>query len=388
MMRRRLIFLARSALAMLFYAGPVLAQAEGNATQVFAKNSPAVVTIQTPSVLGSDVSVDSITAFVSNGPSVIQLSPLVRLAYDAVPTQSRGDNSNLWPVHRDVRAGFRISHPPDWIVVPPKGVNIRFSFNPPTGAGNCNVMARTNPELDGLTQAALNEELESLPNDSGGWASYVGLRSSQVYVVESRRTSVQGVSGLFAVLETSLENLEGNYMRKQIASVMLTPGLIWSLNCGVSVGSSEEAQARFAELQPNFMQVFGSFAFLAQDATPSVTGGALFSVFFHWAIEASVMVLLVFAIVWRLMGNRDGQRLQLSVGWYLAGWLGTATGTAAIRLAGVFLVGGRRLDWGGQDLGGLLPGVVPILLAIAFCSFVKPRATIRAVEKESWFGWW
>jgi len=79
--------------------------------------------------------------------------------------QVAAGNSNLWPVHRDEQTGFRISYPSDWVVVPTKGRNVRFSVNPAAVPGNCNVVARPNAELRAVTQPALKREIESLPTD-------------------------------------------------------------------------------------------------------------------------------------------------------------------------------------------------------------------------------
>jgi hypothetical protein len=176
--------------------------------------------------------------------------------------QVPANNSNLWPVHRDSQMGFRIGYPPTWVIVPTKGRNVRFSVNPPNGPGNCNIMARPNAELSDMTQANINREVESLPIDQASWAEYTGLPPSQVRVIETRRARIHDVPVVIGMLETTLENLEGKFTRKQIVALTFTPGLIWSLNCGASAFKADDARSRFTELQPTFNKVFGSFAFL------------------------------------------------------------------------------------------------------------------------------
>ena len=192
-----------------------------------------------------------------------QLLPLF-LAF-VVPlafAQVQAGNSNLWPMHRDDQTMFRISYPPEWVIVPTKGRNVRFSVNPPAGPGNCNVVARPNAELKAMTQPALNREIDSLPTDQASWAEYIGLPPSQVRVVETRRARIHDVPAILGVIETTLENLEGKFTRKQIVALTFTPGLIWSLNCGASTFKADDARSRFAELQPTFNKIFGSFGFL------------------------------------------------------------------------------------------------------------------------------
>ncbi|GHU07451.1 hypothetical protein AGMMS50225_04390 [Betaproteobacteria bacterium] len=176
--------------------------------------------------------------------------------------QASANNSNIWSVHRDSQTGFRISYPPAWIIVPPKGRNVRFSVNPPSGPGNCNVAARTNAEFSGMTQPVLNREIEALPINQASWAEYIGLPPSQVRVIETHRARIQDIPAVIGVLETTLENLEGKFTRKQIVAFIFTPDLMWSLNCGVSTFKVDHARSRFVELQPTFNKVFGSFAFL------------------------------------------------------------------------------------------------------------------------------
>lgn len=127
--------------------------------------------------------------------------------------QPAPDNSNLWPVYRDTQVGFHISYPTGWIIVPTKGPNVRFSVNPPIGAGNCNVVARPNAELNGMTQAALNREIESMPADQASWADYIGIPLSQVHVMGFRRATILDVPALMGIVETELENLAGKTAR-------------------------------------------------------------------------------------------------------------------------------------------------------------------------------
>ena len=176
--------------------------------------------------------------------------------------QSTTDNSNLWPVHRDTQAMFRISYPTDWVVVPPKGMNVRFSVNPPDGAGNCNVVVKYSDELRKLTQEELNKEIAQMPQDVASWAEYAGLSPSDVSVLESRMAKIGNIPALLGVLETKQENLEGNFTRYQIVAVTFRPGEIWILNCGASAFSEVEAKQRFDSRRRHFDKVLGSFMFM------------------------------------------------------------------------------------------------------------------------------
>lgn len=176
--------------------------------------------------------------------------------------QDAETNSNLWPVHRDQTVGFRISYPPNWVIVPARGPNVRFSVNPPDGPGNCNVVARPSVELRGMTQEQLDREVEALPNDQEGWSGYVGIPAAQIVVIESRRARIIQRPALLGVLELSLENLEGKFTRKAMVALTLSPGTIWTLNCGATSFKPDEARSRFAAQQSTFSKVFGTFIFL------------------------------------------------------------------------------------------------------------------------------
>lgn len=182
------------------------------------------------------------------------------LASGLVRAHVQSDNSNFWPVHRDDEFGFVISYPKGWVSVPPRGPNIRFSVNPPNGPGNCNVMARSAPQAASLTQKELNVEIDALPQDKESWAGYSGASLSSITLVESHRAKVRDVPALVATLEVRLENLEGKFTRKQMVAFTFTPGTVWSVNCGASTFSAEDARARFAQLEPTFKKIFGSFA--------------------------------------------------------------------------------------------------------------------------------
>jgi hypothetical protein len=176
--------------------------------------------------------------------------------------QATTQNSNLWPVHRDTQAMFRISYPTDWVVLPPKGRNVRFSVNPPDGPGNCNVVVRQNAALRGMTQEELNKAVVQLPQDAAGWAECAGLPIANVRVLESRTGKIGNIPALVGVLETKLENLEGKFTRYQIVAVTFKPGEVWSLNCGASSFKADEARDRFNALRSRLDKVLGSFTFL------------------------------------------------------------------------------------------------------------------------------
>lgn len=150
-------------------------------------------------------------------------------------------NSNFWPTYTDRAAGFQISYPSNWVQPPKRTLNAKFSVNPPSGAGNCNVVAKPSKELAGMSQAELNIEIRSLGIDAASWAGYIGAVATNVRVATARRAAIASVPALVGVVDVDLENLQGKYVRRQIIAMTFTPGFIWSINCGVSVATDDAA---------------------------------------------------------------------------------------------------------------------------------------------------
>jgi|GEM_PF-6201726 len=175
------------------------------------------------------------------------------------------DNSNLWPVHRDTVAGFRISYPPDWRLAPIKGSNVRFSVVPPQAPGNCNVLVNAKQELGSMDQSSLNEAIKGLGNSATDWANYMGIEPARIRVISSRRVSFGPIIAINGVLETDLENLQGRFTRKQTIVLFLHRGALWSLNCGASDGSPAIARSRYDKLYKTFGKIIGSFSLTADE---------------------------------------------------------------------------------------------------------------------------
>ena len=214
-------------------------------------------------VLGSLMHIRMITRLISS----LAAFALSFCAYAMDSTTSA--NSNLWPIHRDDALGYQVSFPPGWKVIPGRGPNTRFSVVPPSPPGNCNLVVVLKPELASMDQASLNAEVQALGLERDDWASYVGVPVSKIRVSQTRRTCVNGVAAIIGVLETDLENLQGQFMRKQTVALMLHRGSIWTLNCGATDFNSVNVRARYEALSPVLSKIVGSFSFIAAAVTIS-----------------------------------------------------------------------------------------------------------------------
>lgn len=171
-------------------------------------------------------------------------------------------NSNLWQTNINKEFGFRISYPNNWKVIPPKGPNVRISVSPASGPGNCNVIARQVADIKAMSQQQLNKELETMAIDDASWAEYLGMPRSQFSMIERRRAKIGNISAIFGSFEANSETLEGHYFGKKSVAMSFTPGLLWTVTCGVSTYKPQEGRQRYDELQPYLMKIMGSFTFL------------------------------------------------------------------------------------------------------------------------------
>jgi hypothetical protein len=194
---------------------------------------------------------------------ILKLKAIAAIAFAySITSSAQSINPNLWQTSTNKEFGFRISYPNDWKVIPTKGPNVRISVSPASGPGNCNVVARPNTELKAMSQQQLNKELEVMPIDDASWSDYLGVPASQVSIIERRRAKINTVPAIVGSFEVNIENLEGRYFGKKTAAITFTPGLMWTITCGVSTYNVQEGRQRYNELQPYLLKIMGSFTFL------------------------------------------------------------------------------------------------------------------------------
>lgn len=172
-------------------------------------------------------------------------------------------NSNMWKqTHINKEFGFRLSYPDDWNVVPSKGPNVRISVSPNKGAGNCNVVAVPMSALNAYSQEQLNFEVDSLPLTSATIADLLELPESQLQVIENRHSKVYNVSAYYTEFEAQLDNLSGKYFWKKNMAFMMTPGMGWTITCGVTTKEASEGRQRYEKLRPYFKKITETFIFI------------------------------------------------------------------------------------------------------------------------------
>lgn len=193
----------------------------------------------------------------------LKVIAVIALVYPvAVFAQNQNINPNLWQTTINKEFGFRISYPNDWKITSPKGPNIRISVSPASGPGNCNVVARPVADLKTMSQQQLNEEVEAMALDDASWSEYLGIPQSQLSMIERRRAKIGNTTAIFGSFEASFETLEGRYFGKKAVAMTFTPGLLWTITCGVSTYKVQDGRQRYDELQPYLKKIMGSFTFL------------------------------------------------------------------------------------------------------------------------------
>lgn len=181
-----------------------------------------------------------------------------------LPVSAQSINPNLWQTHLNKEFGFRISYPNDWKVVPSKGPNVRISVSPASGPGNCNVVAKPMADLKGFSQQQLNQEIDAMPIDDASWSEYLGFPPSQFTMIERRRARIINVSAIYGLFEVRFQTLEGFNFGKKAVATAFTPGVAWTITCGVTTYTQREGRQRYDELQPFLKKIMGSFTFIAR----------------------------------------------------------------------------------------------------------------------------
>jgi hypothetical protein len=182
----------------------------------------------------------------------------------SITARAENINPNLWQTVLNKKFGFRISYPNDWKITPTKGANVRISVSPANGSGNCNVVAKQMPEIQNMSQQQLNKEIETMAIDDASWSEYLAIPATQFSVIERRRAKIFNIPAIYGVLEINFETLEGSYFGKKSVAMTFTPGMLWTITCGVSTYKPLEGRLRYNELQPYLTKIMGAFQFLSQ----------------------------------------------------------------------------------------------------------------------------
>ncbi|MGH9201034.1 MAG: hypothetical protein ACRD2A_07345 [Vicinamibacterales bacterium] len=109
------------------------------------------------------------------------------------------------------------------------------------------------------------------------------------------------------------------------------------------------------------------------------------SVLFHYSIEAAPLAIIVYAVIWRVMGKRDGHRLQLDRMWHVVGGVVTALGAGVSRLASAYVLDGSVMQelWTNQGIGLIGPVPIPVVLAVGVVAFLRTKGVLRVIPRNA-----
>jgi hypothetical protein len=111
----------------------------------------------------------------------------------------------------------------------------------------------------------------------------------------------------------------------------------------------------------------------------------MMSVLVHYSIEAAPIAIIVYAVIWRVMGKRDGIRLQLDRMWHVVGGVATALGAGATRLGSAYVLGGSVMQelWTNQGIGLIGPVGIPVILAVGVVAFLRRKGVLRVMPRKA-----
>jgi hypothetical protein len=96
----------------------------------------------------------------------------------------------------------------------------------------------------------------------------------------------------------------------------------------------------------------------------------------NYAIEATPLAVIVYAVMWRIIGKPKVDPLRLDRTSHVAGATTVVLGSGVTRLATAYVLGGQTMQdlWTNQGVGLVGPVGVPILLSIVVVRFLRTKA--------------
>ena len=171
---------------------------------------------------------------------------------------------NQWNTFRDNCLKFRFLYPSDWIKGTPRGANVKVSLFAPQGfpRANCNIVVRSFPDIAGMTQKQLNEEI------SGGgalssvdWKEMIGGKWPDIKLIDTKLVKVDNQLAYLGVIEFCHETLDRKTFVKNMLLMTLTPGKSWFFTCSAKWSTKEESRMSFDHWESTFQRIMGSLVF-------------------------------------------------------------------------------------------------------------------------------
>ena len=171
---------------------------------------------------------------------------------------------NQWNTFRNNNFKFRFLYPTDWIKGTPRGTNVKASFFAPQGfpRANCNIVVRPFPEIAGMTQKQLNEEISSsgalLATD---WKEMLGGKWPDMKLIDTKIAKVDNQPAYLGIVEFRHETLDRKIFVKNTLLMTFTPGYMWVFTCVAKGTTIKQSRISFDHWQSTFQRIMGSLVF-------------------------------------------------------------------------------------------------------------------------------
>lgn len=149
---------------------------------------------------------------------------------------------------------FTVVPPNSWIQKSTTTGNSRIKFVSPTGTpfAECAVIVQEQSNLAGATQQELNQRMLESPFDVDLMAaqlSSVGFKNVRVF-----SPGFATISSYPGKTYNFIASSGSQWFRNITSSAATTPGLMWTITCGTSGRSAEEAEKSYSYWQIEIMQ--------------------------------------------------------------------------------------------------------------------------------------
>lgn len=146
---------------------------------------------------------------------------------------------------------FSVVPPTSWIQRPTSTGNSRVKFVAPPGTpvAECAVIVKEIPSLRNQPQSSLDQQM-SYPVDLKETASQMSARFNNVQIFETGFATISGHPSQLINLQYTIGTPSGEiWFRGTTITAATTPGLIWTITCGATGRTTDEAQKGYSYWQ-------------------------------------------------------------------------------------------------------------------------------------------
>lgn len=126
------------------------------------------------------------------------------------------------------------------------------------GYATCNVVVRAHPETANRTQASINAQVrQEGPLSRTDALEAIGILQDGL-LLESRITTVSGITSFFAVTRGRYDNINVTTTNTMAFMLIVQPGRIHALSCGAGVPDPRAVEESWATWRPTVIAIMGT----------------------------------------------------------------------------------------------------------------------------------